>query len=367
MSSVTMTTQSKQVRFLPSQPAASSITSNHGTLLISNPTSATTKRLSSSCQQVLVEELSTTSAHLVIRSCLADSALYPIISGHKCNRVGLVPSSLNADMALTAADYIWRALRPKMEVPGINVCDVQVPKGLIAQVPQVMPGQFVEIEAHAELEEGGLGIVKCEFRSVRPDGSKTQDQWAHCTVLYEDKNVWLEEWSRVDFMIKNQIRTLRQDDSMTKMQRGLAYKTFESFVHYGPKYRGMSEVIFSGFEGMATVEFQTGAEDYCVPYHIDNSCHLSGFLCNALDSEEDCVYVSEGWNGMKMLDPDTLLHGSIKKVTTYVRMLPKPKSIVQGDVYILNGDVVVGMWAGIKFKKLPRRVVNIFLPPPKDM
>ncbi|KAK5122325.1 hypothetical protein LTR85_004236 [Meristemomyces frigidus] len=363
MSSVTTT---KHVHFTSTTKPLPTISST-SILLLGNPT--TTKRLSASCQQVVQEDYTATTARIIVRSCLADSQLYPIISGHKCNKVTLVPSSLWADMALTVGAYIWSTLRPNAEVPGLNICDMDVPKSLIALVPQTTPGQFVEIEAEAEME-GELGVMRCNFRSVYPDGSKMQDH-ATCLVRYESREDWKQDWSRVGHMVKNSIRALQEKATTGgahRMQSGLAYKVFESFVTYSDKYRGMNEVIFDGLEGTSTVEFKTSAGDLCGPYHLDNSCHLSGFLCNASDmGAEDNVYISEGWHGFKCLIPDMLTSSAQPKLTNYVLMQPRPKSVLRGDVYILQDGEVVAVWEGIAFKRLPRRVINILLPPPKKV
>jgi len=342
----------------PPRPITSS------TLLWSTPT--TTKRLSPSCQQVLEETFTDHAAQIVIRSCLADSQLYPIISGHKCNKVALCPSSLWADMALTVGAYIWETLRPKTELPGLNVCDMESHKGFIVQLPQVQPGQFVELEADAQLEGDG-GVVRCQWRSVNPDGTKIADH-ASCLVRYENQDAWRHELSRIAHMVRTSIKDLQQralTGKATRMQSGLAYKVFETFVTYSNKYRGMNEVIFDGLEGCATLEFKTSEADYTMPFHIDNSCHLSGFLCNASDLDGDDVYVSEGWEGLKCLKSDLFTSTSQPKMTKYVMMQPRARGILQGDVYVLLDGDVVAVWEGLKFKRLPRRVVNIFLPPPK--
>lgn len=270
-------------------------------------------------------------------------------------------------MALTAAHYIWNSLRPKKEMPGLTVCDMKVPEPLIADIPQKSPGQFIELKAQAKLSNDGYGTVHCVFRAVGDDGTEVQG-WASCVVRYEDKAVWRYTWSRMDFMLRSHIAALQQKALMGEahtMQRGLVYKVFESFVTYSDNYRGMSEVIFSGLEGVATVKFQTRDGDHCAPYHLDNSCHLSGFLCNASELEtEDCVYVSEGWEASRFVDLELITSPQEKELMTYVRMQPKEKNVLQGDVYVLKDDEIVGLWEGIKFKRLPRRVVNIFLPPP---
>jgi iterative type I PKS product template protein len=344
-------------------------------LLLGQKPSSKTKRLSAACQQLIAEDFTSTSATLQIRSCLADSQLYPIIAGHKCNRVPLVPSSLHADMALTAAEYVWSSLRPGQEVPGLNVCDMEVLKPFIATIPQEGEGQWIEMLAVAEMddEEGVNGVVRCTFKSVKADGSDDGVRHAaSCFVRYERKEDWKKEWRRVGHMVENSISVLRskaESGGAAIMQPGLAYKCFESFVHYAERYRGMDEVVFNGLEGTSVVRFKTTTADYTSSIHLDNSCHLSGFLCNAYDGDiEDCVYVSEGWEGAKCLDLDFLRkpQRAETKLVNYVRMQEQGKSVLAGDVYTFQDGEIVSVWEGIKFKRVPRRVVNIFLPPPKQ-
>lgn len=338
------------------------------TLILSAPTSSpTTKRLSPSCQQVISEHFKGNSAIVTVRSCLADTALYPIINGHRCNGVALCPSSLPADMASTVGAYIWRTLRPKTAVPGINVRNMQVDKPFIAQIPQTGSGQHIELTATATLSStDDSGTIECSFSSVQPLGIKIQ-AYAQCTVRYEDHAAWTAEWSRLTFMVQSQIDSLHERaalDKATIMQRGLAYKVFRSFVDYDDAYRVMSEVVFDGLEATALLDFQTAKQLYYGPYNLDGSCHVSGFVCNELESEKD-AYISHGWESMKLSPAfDPLSKGEIRN---YVRMQHKPNNILQGDVYVLQGGEIVGCWEAVKFKRIPRRVLDIFLPPPKKV
>ncbi|SMR63496.1 unnamed protein product [Zymoseptoria tritici ST99CH_1A5] len=325
------------------------------------------KRLSTSCQNVISEEFDGNRATVVIRSNLADSKLYPVVCGHMVNNAALCPSSLYADMALTVGDYIYKELQPGVETPGMNVCNMEVPKPFIANIPQPAEGQHLEMEATADLD---LGTVSLKFRSVHPDGKKIQDH-AFCTIRYEDKAVWASEWTRYNYMVKAQIDMLTAR-TMTggahKVQRGMAYKLFKALVNYDDKYRAMAEVVLDGAntEASAAIDFPTKPDDgdfYCPPYHIDGACHISGFIVNAsdlLDSEQN-VYVSHGWGAMKFSRP--LVAGM--KLRNYVRMVPQPNNISKGDVYIMEGDEIVAVCEGIKFQQIPRKVLNVFLPPNK--
>lgn len=340
------------------------------TLILTAQNALPCKRLSASCQQIITEDISAISAHLIVRSCLADSELYPIIEGHKCNNVPLVSSALGADMAMVCAKHLWSSVHGELEGVGLNVCDFEWPKPYIAQIPQRNPGQYIECDATATFslsKPSQLEYAKCEIRSTHPDGTPIATH-AYCTVRFESTAHWKAEWAKYSHLIKTQIKDLHrrtQTGEACRMQRGLAYKVFKSFVTYGETYQGMSEVVFDGLEGTSTVEFQTTASDYCPPYHYDNSCHVSGFLCNASDLESDAnVFISEGWNGFKCID-SALFSMPSGTLTNYVLMQPKEKGIVQGDVYVLREGEIVALWEGIKFKKVPRRIINLVLPPPK--
>ncbi|KAI6901938.1 hypothetical protein KC318_g7734 [Hortaea werneckii] len=323
------------------------------------------KHLSASCQQVIEEDFTDSTARVVVRSCLAQSQLYPIISGHLCNGVPICPSALNADMAMVVAQYIWKSLRPKTELPGINVANLEVPRSLIVELPQRPPGQHLEMEAEAKIDSKG-GTVHCAWRSVHPDGTKIQDH-AHCTVFYESKESWSREWSKVAHMVRNSIKMLQQKahrGSADIMQTGLAYKCFASFVNYSPKYRAMEEVIFDGLEGHSSFAFKTLSEDYTAPFHLDNTCHLSGFLCNAHDMDGN-VYISEGWETWRCLRPDLIAEAHQVRLENYVLMQPREKGIFQGDVYVLHEDEIIAVWGGIKFKRVSRKAIDILLPQPR--
>ena len=328
---------------------------------------APSKRLSTSCQKVISEEFHGSTAKVTIRSNLADSKLYPVVCGHMVNNAALCPSSLYADMACTVADYIYSEMNPGATAPGYNVCNMEVPKPFIAQIPQPTEGQHLQMEAEADLDQG---IVNLKFLSVRPDGKKIQEH-AHCIVRYEDKAAWSEEWSRYNYMVKAQIELLEkktQTGGAHKVQRGMAYKLFKALVNYDPKYRAMAEVVMDGqtTEASAAIDFPTTSQDgdfWCAPYHIDGACHISGFIVNAsdlLDSEQN-VYVSHGWGAMKFSRP--LIAGM--KLRNYVRMQPQPGNISKGDVYVMEGDEIIAVCEGIKFQQIPRRVLNTFLPPNK--
>jgi iterative type I PKS product template protein len=333
---------------------------------IEAPVQVESKLSTTSCHRVVREDLHANSGTVVVQSDLSDPKLRATITGHQVNGSPFCPSSLYADQAMTIADYLYKQLRPNLPTPGLNVCAMEVTKGLIPQYPPPATGQHLQIEATTDLESNKLEI---KFRTVTADGSKVLAEHAFGTVKYEDVNLWKEEWARTQFMVQSQIDILKQklqSGAAHKVLRGMAYKLFKALVTYADNYRGMEEVILDGktTEATASVRFQTTPADgefFCSPYWIDSLAHLSGFIVNASDhlDSENSVYISHGWGSIrisKQLSPE-------KQYRSYVRMQPAPNNVSVGDVYILEDDEVIGMVMGLKFQNIPRRALNIMLPP----
>jgi iterative type I PKS product template protein len=330
------------------------------------PVEVESKLKTTSCHRIIREELHANSGTIVVQSDLSDPQLKATITGHQVNGTPLTPSSLYADQCMTVADYLYQQLRPGMTTPGLNVKAMEVTKTLIPQYPPPAGGQHLQVEATADLE---LNQVDIKFRTVTADGSKVYAEHAVGVVMYEDVSAWKEEWSRIQYMVQSQIDMLQlklETGAAHKVLRGMAYKLFKALVTYADNYRGMEEVILDGkqTEATAQVQFQTTAADgnfLCSPYWIDSLCHLSGFIVNASDhlDSENSVYISHGWGSVKIskqLSPE-------KKYRSYVRMQPAPGNISVGDVYIFEDQEIIGVVTGLKFQNIPRRALNIMMPP----
>ncbi len=350
------------------------------TFTVSANESTSLKYLSPSCQQVVEEAFTATSANLLIRSRLGDDKLWPSIDQHICNGTLLVSSGHYADMAAVVGAYIWKSYRGQnAELPGINVGHMEVTKTYIAAEPQPREGQWLEMEAVLTIPENSSAelldsTIHCIFRRIKPDGKKIEDL-ATCTIQFGFYHSWLAEWSdqtpvlqaRID-RLYTRARTETSGD-VQLMHTRKVYEVFKSFVDYGPKYQNMAEVVCDtkALEATSRLVFRTDPQhDYLGPFHIDGSCHLSGFVCNTADEDiAKNAYISHGFGEMKLtplFDP----HPGAN-VQNYVHMKPLPhdKSILAGDVYVVQAGQIVGVWGDVQFKKIPRRILNAFLPPRK--
>jgi len=319
-------------------------------------------------------KLSTTTVHTVtseviegdvaivsIESELAKPGLREVVTGHVVNGAMLCPSSLYGDMAVTVSEYAYKLIRPDAANLGIDVANMQVPKPLIARPDG--GSQILRLTARVDTKTGRGQL------SFSTGLDKDKIEHATCDVFFGDTKAYLSEWQRTAYLIQARVDWLKeaeQNGRAHKIGRGLAYKLFSSLVDYNARYRGMQEVILhsENLEATSQVVFQTSKEDgtfVCCPYWIDSVAHISGFIMNgsdAIDSRES-VYISHGWGSMRFAEPLS----AEKTYRSYVKMQHTEPNVVAGDVFIFDSERIVASVGGLKFQCIPRRVLNMFLPP----
>ncbi len=312
--------------------------------------------------KVVSEVIEKDTAAIVVESDIGRPDLCTAVSGHVVNGTALCPSPIYGDMALTVCDHLYKLLRPESAPIGMNVCHMEVTKPLIGKGQG--EEQIVRLSAKADLSNSRAELL---FSS---GSGKSEVEHARCHVEYGSNSAWLAEWQRTAYLIKGRVDGLQKAASTGaahRMLRGMAYKLFGALVDYDSRYRGMEEVILDSpqLEATSHVRFQTTDADgsfFCSPYWIDSVAHLSGFAVNAndaLDSNKH-VYISHGWESMRFAEP---LSAS-KTYRSYVKMQPaEGSSVVSGDVYIFDGDRIIGMVGALKFQCIPRKILNTFLPP----
>lgn len=250
-------------------------------------------------------------------------------------------------MALTTAEYLHKEWKPDVDRVDMNVCDMKVEKPLIVHDTKQQP---LHVAGTANFS---TGEVSFSYYSVNGEGKKTVTH-ASCGVKYEDAETWLAGWARSQYMVSSQVEGLLdgvQNGNNHQIKRGMAYKLFGGLINYGPKYRGMEEVILNSteLEATSTVAFVPGANgrDFFIsPYVIDSLAHLSGFVMLANDSAEPSkeVYVSHGWQNCRFARPFSME----KKYRAYVKMQKSSAKAVVGDVYVFEENSIIAVVEGLE-------------------
>ena len=322
-----------------------------------------------SIQRIVQESVQVNEAKVVAESDFSDPLLHQVVSGHLVNGAGLCPSSLYADMALTLAEYGYKLLQPDNKDIMMNVTSMANPAPCIVKNITKPESQILQIEASVNLAHQQAAI------SISSPANHGAGRTVHatCIVKYENEPTWVSETQRNAFLIQSRMEMLwkkMEAGQAHRILRGMAYKLFSATVQYSDKFRGMKEVILDSAHSEATsvVNFQAGPSDgsfHTSPYFIDSVAHLSGFIMNASDGAgtEDSAFISHGWESMrfaKRLERDKEYHA-------HVKMQPCGKNMMAGDVHIFEEDNIVGKVGGLKFQRIPRKLLNTFLPPAKTV
>lgn len=285
----------------------------------------------------------------------ADSLLKQIAMGHLVNGSALCPSSVYADMIMTAASYCWKHLRPDQQCPSIDVAKMEVLKPLIvgSQVGRIVVEdsgdqyQFrISIQSTTGLDDV-CEHVRCNARFEKADSGTAV--WQNNAYLYQ---------SRVDLLLEAASR-----GKAHRMLKGMVYKLFSSLVDYDEDFQMIEEVILNSElkEGTALVQLrQTRGDFFCDPHWIDALAHLSGFILNGSDrTPPDLVYISHGWESMRFAKKLVADH----TYRTYIRMQPAgSRGCFAGDLYIFDGDTIAGVIDGLRFQEVKRSVLTSLLP-----
>lgn len=334
---------------------------NEGGKKVKPSNGTATPTFSTTCLPHLESETySKESASVTFVSNAAEPNLYDAIQGHLVNNVGLCPSSVYADMAFTAASYIYSKVKPSAPVTAMDVAGMKVFHPLV-----VLPKQTQQLIKVSVVWSAASNTTDISYTSE--EGIEWKDH-AHCTVRYGDGNEWKAEWARNAYLVQSRATALVESAKVGlthRILRPMVYKLFSSLVVYDEKYQDLTDVFMDNnlHEASANVKFDNSSSNGIFtysPYWIDSIVHLAGFVLNGhCTTPEDKVYISHGWKSLQIAG--TL--SEEKSYSSYVRMQPVTGSrgVMAGDVYVFEGEEIIAMCTGLKFQELKKSVLHSLL------
>lgn len=282
----------------------------------------------------------------------------------------------------------------KHMIPGdgrlyMNVKDMQV---LEAQVlHDEDSAHFIQIQGDLDMSQRQTRVA---LYAASEDGTrKTDKAFATATVCYEDAQHWQSEWQMASHLVATRARSLWQTASgrrasdedaskdssssrVSRLSRGAVYQLFANVVDYARRYHGMQRVALAEESQEATADILLDDSRHGTwhtpPHWIDSTFQLAGFVMNAFGVQEegdgtagssrDFFYITPGWRSFRLAEP--LAPGPDASYRNYVHMFPvqgEPGTFA-GDIYLLRGERVVGVCAGIRFKRVPRALMSVMFP-----
>ncbi|KAJ0120535.1 hypothetical protein J7T55_015264 [Diaporthe amygdali] len=324
----------------------------------------------SSVQRIVEESFDGASGYVTMQSDLMQPDFRAAAWGHKMNGCGVVTSSIHADIAYTLGEYLYKKLKPSSKQVLINISNLEVLKGLVANNDKTKP-QLIQVTVSTPNVHSNTAELK--WYNVQPDGSVAEDFFASATLGFaEDPAGWLNSWTPMLHFVEGRIQDLERlasEGTASRLSHSMAYQMFgANLVDYAPKYRGMQTVVLHGLEAFADIELvsETSGSWTVPPHFIDSVAHLAGFVMNVSDAIDTRANfcVTPGWESMRFARP--LTPGA--RFRSYVRMIPTPAdpTVYLGDVYILQDHEIVGVVGAIQFRRYPRILLSRFFSAPDD-
>jgi monodictyphenone polyketide synthase len=275
--------------------------------------------------------------------------------------------SIHADISFTLGEYIYKKLRPKAKEVHMNITNLDVRKGLVANKnPESQ--QLIQVAATSHIDTNRAELTWFNVQA----GGTLDEPFATATLLYGDSEEWLASWVPITHLIQGRIEDLERlaiSGTANRFNHAMAYLLFaKSLVNYANKYRGMQSVVLHEYEAFADIELSSerGGSWTVPPYFIDSVAHLAGFVMNVTDAGDTTnnFCVTPGWRSMRFAKP--LVAGG--KYRSYVKMIPTADdpSVYLGDVYILQDGIIVGVVGGMEFRRYPRILLSRFFSAPDD-
>ncbi|KAL7941564.1 putative polyketide synthase [Trichoderma barbatum] len=339
----------------------------------------------SSAQQIISQEFNESAGRMTVLSDLAHHDLVGAASGHTINGRSVMTGSIWADLTLTVGEYLYKRMVPDadelyMDVRNMEVVEAQVLHDQTSS--KSAPAQFI-------LAEGVLDIAQRQTQislyAANADGTRKSDKaFATATVCYEDAQTWQAEWQIASHLVASRASSLWKaaagedllvNSRVSRLSQGAVYQLFANVVDYGARYRGMQRVALAEDTQEATADIMLDIDRHGTwhtpPHWIDSTFQLAGFVMNAFGvqgsgetagSSRDFFYITPGWRHFRLAEK--LLPGPDVTYRNYVRMFAvegEPGAFA-GDIYLMRGEKVVGVCAGLKFKRVPRALMPIMFP-----
>lgn len=253
---------------------------------------------------------------------------------------------------------------PKAKDLHINVANLEVFNAQIAHKDSSI-AQLLQIEANIDLPGHE---TKIHFHNVDNEGVRSQEPYATVIVKYECLEAWQTEWKRVNHLVNGRNEALDRmaaAGTANKVSRNMAYTLFKNVVDYADKYRGMQSFTLNEHEAYADISLDPERHGTwnTPPHWIDSIFHLGGFIMNGSDASntKDFFYVTPGWNSARLAKPIT----PGKNYRSYVKMFPMAEAnIYSGEVYVIQDGEIIGMMEQMKFRQVPRLLMDRFFSAP---
>ncbi|KAJ3134303.1 hypothetical protein HDU90_005169 [Geranomyces variabilis] len=321
------------------------------------------------CTQPISEVTNTAEYEMPAHSYLATK----LIKGHFVHKVGIIPASMYAEIALEAAHHIHDTLNPapargKLPPrPNFEIQQIDIPH------PFVLEEGFMEQTLKTSVSRDSTGNLHFRWHSLDRAGKAVTH--ASCWTVLADQEALDREWRLMKGLVTPRLSEIKS--TATAFDKALAYRMFEKVVSYTPAYRGMDMVYISEDSSEACTVVQQAksapvAKFVVNPCLIDSLGQITGFLPNVGVASSTDVFIANGCERI-VFDPKFFpsiasnRNGHPPTFQVYSHCTESQNgNIVTSNCYFFDtetGDILGGMM-GVAFRKIKLSIMNRLLAVP---
>ena len=294
---------------------------------------------------------------------LTQSPCREIIQGHLVHGVCLMPASMYSDIALQAGVHVLESLGGRFdgETEALQVLDILMDEPVVLGVHDSLDVTATGLPSDA----AGMQL------SFAFPGGKRQ---GGCAVRVAGRGDVETRWSAIEDILARRITALTAaSDGGARLTTAMAYRLFTKVVHYNDMYRAMQQVHLTdaGDEAALDVTLQhapclAGEQRRFIvfPVYQDSVGQCTGFLPN-LQADADHVFVA---NGCKLIEytarmAELAVQGS--RLRVHCSMEEHDGQSTSDAYFFDDGGHIVGHMGGVRFRKIPLKVMTRLLPRPR--
>lgn len=291
-------------------------------------------------------------------SSTSEPVLYKAIHGHATGGVATCPTSVSADMAYTAARWLYTEASLDVDLAHLRLKDLNMMQAL--RVPKGDPSRTVRITATLNIESR---VVHVHFQSS-VDGTVPRDLTYHgsTVVTVEDPVLAQKQWNQMRRLLLARVSALKKSLRAHRMATSLFYKLSANVMEYTHAYQVLDQVaIEDTFEdATAIIELgqkqEPGTNGFTVnPFVFDGLIHLAGFLLNInLNKNDKELHIASSIGSIDICQP-LACGGQRGIVYASIREQHSRTGISICDVYLCDAETgeLLARCNDIQFQQVP--------------
>lgn len=315
----------------------------------------------SSCAAYVVQQSTSPKLRVTLGASIDTPDFKALIDGHKIRGVSIAPGSVFCETGLATAryalEYGGRALQVTSRLVIRNV-------SLKRPLTRTLAGEDAELHTTVESDDSSPDTFHVTWKATSKKG---QHDLGSCVVIVANADELKADWSRFSFFpsarTRDLVQTVKQGNGH-RLQLNILYALFTNTVKYDPAFKCIKEAFVSSTFDEATAEVilnedPRGTQFAASPYWGESLVHLAGFLVNAKPERlgAQTTFMMDSFESFEQ----TADLAAGKSYWTYVRVAFKEKDTILCDVYIYDGEHLIGRCCGLRFHEVSNGILDRLL------